>query len=285
MAQEQPLVSVIIPTHNSAKYIKEAVDSVLAQTYSPIEILIGDGHSKDGTREILEPYIKKDLVSFFYQEGKGPGDGRNAALKHAKGEFVAFLDSVDIFLPTKIERQVAYFQAHPECDVCYCKPNHFYDDAPEKLLTLDYTYYSGADVLPHLLRRNFIAPSMLMARRSAVLRTGLFSEIHLRSEDWEYWVRLAYRGAVFGFLPETLLKIRVHRGSYSDGWEAKSAEKKISLRIFGELYRAMSHKERWRYHMGTLFFEHRAKLWYTYLGNHFPPLQWLPQWLLKNRLK
>ena len=117
MSKENPLVSVIIPAYNVAPYVAAAIDSVLAQTYQPIEIIVVEGNSKDGTRAVLEPYIEKKLITYLHQEGKGLSNARNIGIRQAKGEFVALLDADDIFLPEKIEKQVGYLIAHPDCDV------------------------------------------------------------------------------------------------------------------------------------------------------------------------
>jgi glycosyltransferase involved in cell wall biosynthesis len=281
----RPLVSVIIPAYNAGPYVAETIDSALAQTYKNIEIIVVEKDSADNTHEVLEPYIKKKLITYIHQDGKGLSNARNIAIKHSRGEFIALLDADDFFLPQKIEKQVAYLLQHPECDVCYCDFLQFYHGAPEKTLRLNYTYYSGADTFPHLLRKNFIAPVNVVLRRSTIDRVGGFNETYYRTEDWEYWVRLAYRGAMFCFLPETLVKVRIHPESMSQVWSGQTEDKKMVMRIFTTLAAEMSPEERRRYHMGWVLFRHRLNLWYIYFANHFPPLQWLYKWLQRNRRK
>jgi glycosyltransferase involved in cell wall biosynthesis len=285
MATEQPLVSVVIPAYNVGPYIAQAIDSVLAQTYTHTEIIVVAGKSTDNTLLALEPYINKKLIAYIEQPGRGLSNARNLGIRAAHGEFIALLDADDIFLPHKLEQQVGYLMTHPDCDVCYCDIWHFRNDAPEKLLKLNYIYYSGSAVFPNLLKKNFIAPLTVALRRSAIDHVGLFDETYLRSEDWEYWVRLAYHGAGFYFLPEILAKSRIHPGSMSSGWHVKAEEKQTALRIFESLNTEMSPQERRRYHMGIVLFRHRLKLWSIYVGNYFPPLQWLHRWIQQNRLK
>ena len=99
-----PLVSVIIPTYNRAQYICEAVDSVLAQTYRNIEVIVVDDGSTDNTEEILRQYDSK--IKYVFQNNAGPSAARNNGIKQARGDLLAFLDSDDIWLPEKLERQV-----------------------------------------------------------------------------------------------------------------------------------------------------------------------------------
>lgn len=281
----QPLVSVVIPAYNAAAYIAEAIDSVLAQIYKNIEIIVVEGDSTDGTKSVLNPYIEKKLITYMRQDGKGLANARNNAIRASHGDFIALLDADDVALPEKIEKQVGYLQSHPTCDICYCDFWYFNHAAPEKMLKLNYHYYSGAEVFPNLLKKNFIAPSDVVFRRSIMDRIGLFDENYRRTEDWEYWVRLAHHGASFCFLPEILTKIRITPSSMSQVQSGQIADKTMELRIFTTLRDKMSEEERRRYHMGSVIFRHRFKLWCMYLVNDVPPLQWIYRWLQRNRRK
>jgi len=98
------LVSVIIPTYNRARYVTEAIDSVLAQTFSDYEIIVVDDGSTDNTREALKPYLGR--IHYIYQSNKGVSAARNRGMRDAKGEWISFLDSDDIWLPRKLKQQV-----------------------------------------------------------------------------------------------------------------------------------------------------------------------------------
>lgn len=282
---EQPLVSVIIPTYNAASYIREAVDSALAQTYQNFEVIVVDDGSTDNTAEVLAPYIKEKKIIYIHQENKGLPAARNTAIKASHGEFVALLDSDDIFLPNKLERQVSYLMQHPECGVCYCEFTHFYEENPKKLFRLNYKYYSGDDVFPNLLRMNFIGPLGVVLRRSEMDRVGLFNETYRRSEDWEYWLRLARHGVRFEHLPEVLAKYRMRKTSMSSDWSSEIQRKATTLRFIEATNAAMTPAERQRYGMPAILRMHRGKLWYAYVGTHFPPFRWLRTWRQKSHLK
>ena len=95
-----PLVSVVIPTHNYARFIPEAIESAFAQDYAPLEIIVVDNGSTDETRSVIEPFRERG-ITYVYQEDAGPGGGRNTGIELARGELVAFLDADDAWLPQK----------------------------------------------------------------------------------------------------------------------------------------------------------------------------------------
>jgi len=109
----EPLVSVIIPTYNRAEYVCDAIESVLNQTYKNIEIIVVDDGSTDDTKEWIKKYLSSSKLKYIYQENRGVSSARNTGIKIAKGEYLAFLDSDDLFLPKKIELQVKEFKKSP----------------------------------------------------------------------------------------------------------------------------------------------------------------------------
>jgi glycosyltransferase involved in cell wall biosynthesis len=279
-----PIVSIVIPAYNSEKYIKAAIDSALAQTYPAIEVIVVDNGSSDRTGAIARSY--GDKIVYSNHPGHSLAGGRNIGIEMSRGEFVALLDSDDLFLPEKIERQAKYLIANPQCGVSYCSVWHFQETDPNVMLTLKSDFYSGKEVFPHLLRKNFIIPLSVVFRKSAIMSVGLFDEHRRRSEDWEYWLRLSYHGVQFCYLPETLAKCRLHLGSAqqgSNGWEYKVKERKAALSVFRDLYLMMTSEERKRYGMRLIILENRLKLWYVTLGDYIPPLRWLLKWLQANR--
>ena len=229
MAINEKLVSIVIPSYNTEKYIKEAVDSALAQTYTPIEIIVVDDGSTDNTKNVLGPYLERNAITYIYQANRGLAGARNTGIKASRGEYIAFLDADDIFLPEKVARQAAHLDANPKCDISYCDLYHFWDEEADKLFKLQYQYYSGADVLPHLLEKSFIAPLSTVFRRSTFETYGMFDENFRRSEDLEFWLRLSYSGANFCFLPEILGKLRMRRTANLQGIESQPMVKLTML--------------------------------------------------------
>ncbi len=278
------LVSIIIPAYNGEAYIAEAIDSALKQTYPHCEIIIVDDGSTDGTSEAVKPFLKNKNVRYVYQKNKGLAAARNTGIAHAQGIYIAFLDSDDIFLPTKIERQVAFLKTHPECDISYCDLWHFYEETPSELLSLKYTFYSREKVFPELLKKNFINPLSVVMRRLSVEPFGWFNESYRRSEDWELWVRLGFECLSFCFLDEKLAKYRMCKGSLSYGSESEVERKKTTLRIFQELKDRMTLEEREDYKMNHIVMRHYLKLLYAKWERILPPLRLFHTWLQRRRL-
>ncbi|MBI4085872.1 MAG: glycosyltransferase [Candidatus Liptonbacteria bacterium] len=261
-------VSIIIPSYNAGAYVKEAVDSALAQTYPHCEIIVVDDGSTDDTQEILAPYAEKGSVQYVYQDNKGLAGARNTAIKIARGEYIAFLDADDVFIPQKMERQVQYLKDHAECDVSYCDLYHFWDGRPETLLKLDYRYYSGDEVLPNLIKRDFIAPLSMLVRKSVFEKFGLFDEHFRRSEDLEFLVRILRGGARICFLDEILAKLRLRRTSNLQGFLSQPEVKKTGLAVFENLYDNIGPEERERLKLKKYLALYRLKVGLAYLENN-----------------
>jgi glycosyltransferase involved in cell wall biosynthesis len=126
-----PLISVLIPTYNRAKYIKQAIDSVTAQDYRPLEIIVVDDGSRDSTKEIVKKY-DKNIVKYFYQKNKGISGARNACLAKAKGEYIAWLDSDDYYLPGKLTAQMNYMRKHSDCEIVFTEYKNFLENEEVK---------------------------------------------------------------------------------------------------------------------------------------------------------
>jgi glycosyltransferase involved in cell wall biosynthesis len=286
---DAPLVSVIIPTYDAAAYIRETVASALAQTYPNVEVIVVDDASTDNTREVLEQFIRDKKIAYYARaRGEavhGPSVTRDTGIAHARGEFIAFIDTNDLYLPTKLEKQVGYLRTHPECGVSYCDIWHFFDGAPEKLFMNTRSRYTGPDTFRTLLKMNFMNPLMIVMRRSVISQFGAFDESYPRSEDWEYWVRLSYHGVQFAHLGgEPQAKYRIRASGLSYGWKIKVEEKRTMLRIFTELEKKMTPRERAEYHIEASIVRQRMKLWAAYFGNLFSPVKYLYEWLQKKRL-
>ena len=120
------MVSVIIPVYNSERYISEAVESVLNQTYRNLQVIVINDGSTDGTERALEPYM--DHINYFFQENRGVAAARNVGIRSSRGRHIAFLDSDDIWMPEKLENQVSYMIGHPEFKFLYSDFVYFNDD-------------------------------------------------------------------------------------------------------------------------------------------------------------
>ncbi|MGO9245442.1 MAG: glycosyltransferase family 2 protein [Verrucomicrobiia bacterium] len=209
-----PLVSVVIPTYNYGRYICETVESALGQTYSPIEIIVVDDGSTDDTRECLAAY--GDRIRYIHQQNRGLSAARNTGIQAAQGKFVALLDSDDLWLPDKLERQVTVGIHQP--DIGLVATDRFAIDETGR--RLDYVAEScSRDGFCELTARDLLefaafSPSSVLARRDCLLMMGGFNVGLTAVEDMEMWVRIAVRFRVVR-LNATLTAQRFHSKSMS----------------------------------------------------------------------
>lgn len=236
-----PLVSVIVPAYNAEGFLAGAVESVLAQTYKNLDILVVNDGSTDDTQRVAESFVPRG-VRVIRQENKGVGGVRNTGIKNAKGTFIAFLDADDFYLPEKIEKEVRFLQEHPEFDLVYCNMHHFYAEAPEVLYQHKGPFYSG-DVFEKLLDTFFGQLDTVLIPKAAYDEVGLYDEGSKHAEEWDVHLKLARAGYRFGFLDENLVRIRVSKNSWSR-FSNQPDQKQHNLAVLERLSQTMSEEER-----------------------------------------
>lgn len=203
-------VSVIIPIHNGEKYIAEAIESVLAQTYADVECLVVDDGSTDRTAQVVKRYGER--VRYLYQDNAERSVARNNGLKSMTGEYVSFLDADDFLAPEKIADQVSFLTAHPELDAVYSKVKYFRDNGERCFYSVRRATPSG-DVLAELIYTNFITIHSPLIRIRALQPTKGFNPSLKRYEDWDFFLRLAASGSLFGFIDQVHAFVRMHSGN------------------------------------------------------------------------
>lgn len=201
-------VSVIIPTYNYARFLREAIDSALAQTHPALEIIVVDDGSTDETPQILAGY--GDRIRAIRQNNLGVGAARNTGIAAARGEYLSFLDSDDIWQPRKLEMEIARFEADPSLGMVHCGAESF--DAAGNTLLVSLTGMEGwiASELLRLDRQVITAPGsgMIVPKRVAE-EIGGYDDRLQPSEDWDFCYRVAARYRV-GFVGEVLVRYRLH---------------------------------------------------------------------------
>ncbi|MBL0059826.1 MAG: glycosyltransferase [Elusimicrobia bacterium] len=205
-----PRVSVIIPTYNRKEWLAEAIDSVERQTFTDFEILVVDHGSTDGTAAMLKARAPDRVRVLQIPNCPLPACPRNEGIRAAGGEFIAFLDSDDLWLPTKLDRQIKFLEQAPEAGWCYANARRFGEGLRTQDVEAGPWQLREGRVFSALLNGNFIPACTVMVRRSCLVTVGVFSlDPEVRgSEDYELWLRLAARYPI-AVVRETLALYRV----------------------------------------------------------------------------
>ncbi len=211
---QPPRVSVIIPAYNTARYIAETLDSVLAQSFSDYEVIVVNDGSPD-TPELEKVMLKyRDHIHYIKQQNRGLGGARNTGIRNARGEFLAFLDSDDIWLPDFLAEQVRFFTENPSFDMVCAGCVYF------GKTELEGRSWQSLDPIEDPVTFEKILPtlggafaSFVLLRRETALKIGLFDEGPNLLEDYHYWLMLLYRGGRMAYLRKVLGKRRIHSES------------------------------------------------------------------------
>ncbi len=232
-------VSINICCYNSEKYLAETLESVLAQTYSDWELILLDDGSTDSTRAIIEAFQTKQVnpqkIQYHYQKNQGLGAARNKAISLSSGEFIAFLDHDDLWLPTKLEKQIPFFDRYPRAGIVHSNTVYFNSRGDEKLMLRD-SPMSG-EVFRELLGAYFISLETAVIRRVSLEKlTEWFDPRFCMIEEAELFLRIAHQWEVH-FVPEPLGKWRVHSQSLTHSKQCRFADETlIMLDKFSQLY-------------------------------------------------
>jgi glycosyltransferase involved in cell wall biosynthesis len=235
-----PQVSVIIPTFNRAHLLPETLQSVLYQTFVDLEVLVVDDGSTDETEQIVHR-LGDSRIIYIYQVHSGlPAVARNTGLRQARGKYIAFLDSDDLWLPEKLASQVEYMEAHPELGLTFTNAYVFRDSpeqsAPGRLMLRPNMALSG-QVFDRLYGQPLILNLTVMLRASVIAEVGFFDEDpRLKAnEDYEYWLRVAHRYPI-GFIPRPFGKYRQHAEGISRAAVATNQAKLFLIEKLDRMY-------------------------------------------------
>jgi len=230
-----PSVSVIIPAYNTARYIGETLDSVFGQTYRDFEVIVINDGSPDSEalEAVLRPYL--DRIVYLKQENRGPAAARNLGIQQARGEYIAFLDSDDCWLPEYLASQMGMFDVTPAPDIVSADTELFGDSPLAGKSFWELYPPRGPATLKNLLTRDCaIMPSCTVARRSVLFRAGLFDEDISGAEDLDLWLRAVHSGAQLVLQRHVLGRRRLHDGALTAS----------PLRIQAEAVRVLDKLER-----------------------------------------
>lgn len=238
--RQQPLVSVIIPAYQAAGRIRETLDSVFAQTYPNFEVLLVNDGSPD--TEALEQAIRSygDRLIYIRQENRGPSGARNTAIRTARGKYIACLDSDDIYLPEHLSRLVPLLEEQA-LDLVYCD-SYFVRDGVHLGRSFVGRSFERQPQSPPvtfeklLTEECAVTTSAVVASRQAMIDAGLFDEHYRRSEDFDLWLRMAFRGAKMDLLRQVGIEHRLlPDGLAADGYLLKQAQIEIYKKVLATL--------------------------------------------------
>jgi glycosyltransferase involved in cell wall biosynthesis len=207
-----PLISVIIPAYNAEKTIKETIESVLNQTFSDFELIVINDGSQDSTLDIVSS-ISDPRIKVFSYSNSGPQKSRNRGIAIATGDYLAFLDSDDLWTPDKLEAQLKALQENPEAAVAYSWTDYI-DEFGAFLYSGSHATETG-DVYAKLLVENFLENgSNPLICRNALTKMGGFDESLSASQDWDLYLRLANQ-YYFTAIPRSQIFYRLSNHSIS----------------------------------------------------------------------
>lgn len=200
---ECPLVSVVIPVYNAGSYIREAIESILRQTYKPIEIIVVDDGSSDDSAEVVRTF---DNIRYVYQDNGGPSKARNVGISQSRGEFIGFHDADDICLPNRFSEQMDVMLSDNKIEVVYSRIQNFLD--------------VNADVPSYLKTKELMKPRMgfissALMRKAVFKKVGLFSEDIKIGEDIDWMIRGGDCSICASTIPKVLVQRRLHETNLS----------------------------------------------------------------------
>jgi glycosyltransferase involved in cell wall biosynthesis len=215
-----PPVSVILTTYNGATrgYLKAAIESVLEQTHSDLELIVVDDGSTDETAKQVQEYQSDRRVRYIHQENKGLAGARNTGIKQAAYEYICFLDDDDLFEPEKLDKQARFLASHgdPKAGMSYTALT-LINETGETLDTLFYP--AKGNIYESLFYGNTVCgPSSTMIKKEVFNRVGLFKEHLYSCEDYELWLRISKHYHVYSY-DEPLVRYRIHQNKMSTNYD------------------------------------------------------------------
>jgi glycosyltransferase involved in cell wall biosynthesis len=226
-----PVVSVVIPAYNAGLYLKQTLESVLAQSYRDYEIIVVDDGSTDDTSQVALQF--GDSIRYIHQSNQGLSAARNTAIKNARGEIIALLDSDDLWEPGYLEKMVPELNLHPEAAGVYCGFQYVNSRSevvgqPSIKVVPPELFHSEM-----VIRGNWLAPCAVLFRKCLVKEVGLFDEALHAVEDWDMWIRLS-ENYIFVGVPDALVKYRRHENNMTKDPERMiKAIGQLTVKLYG----------------------------------------------------
>jgi teichuronic acid biosynthesis glycosyltransferase TuaG len=222
-----PQVSVIMPAFNAELYIEEAIQSIIDQTFINWELIIINDGSTDSTRNIAEKYVLQDArIRLINQENKKLSAARNTGITNANGEWVAFLDADDLWVPVKLEKQLQAARAYPKAGVIFSDGYIFTEHINSNTLYgIKAGFFEAIEMYKLQYQGNYIPVLSVLANKKELFQIEPQDELLIGCEDWDYWLRLAINGVSFFGMDEKLFYYRRHSLNMSNNNDLMSLAK------------------------------------------------------------
>jgi len=213
-----PKVSIVIPAYNAEAFIEETIDNAFKQTITDFEMIVVDDGSTDRTKQVIEKYT--DKIIYIYQKNQGTSAARNTGIYCAQGQYIAFLDSDDIWFPSKLERQINYLESNPKIDLVGCDAELINENG--KSFNKFYSKGKKYDVSPdemfaQLLKKDFIPISSVVVKKSLARALGGF-DLSMDCEDYEFLLRAVQKYNI-AFIDDVLMQYRISPNNKSQNLE------------------------------------------------------------------
>lgn len=213
-----PIVSVVIPVFNGERHIRQTIQSVLEQTYRPLEILVIDDGSIDGTEKVVKGIAGQ--LRYFWHDNRGSAASRNRGVAESRGEYIAFVDADDLWHREKIEKQICYLETHHTFELCITHIENFWSEEV------------SMDQRPDTGRPNSMPGfsfSTLVGSRTGIELVGPLNEHLKHADDTEWFLRARGNGMAVGVLPEILVRRRLHLSNESRVKAGQSGNEYLDL--------------------------------------------------------
>ena len=231
----KPLVSIVIPAYMAAGRIRETLDSAFAQTYPNFEVILVNDGSPDtpALEEAIRGYDER--LIYLKQENQGPSGARNTAIRHARGKYIACLDSDDIYLPDHLAQQVDLLE-RDGLDLAYSDSHVVRNGTPVGRAFEQEPQHPPVTFEKLLQEECCVMTSATVASRQAMMDAGLFDERYRRCEDFDLWLRMSFRGARMGFYPGVGIEHRLlSEGLSSDSYLLKQGRIEVYKKTLATL--------------------------------------------------
>lgn len=267
MNDKEPTVSIIIPTYNRAYLIERSIKSVLDQTYKDFEVIIVDDASTDNTEEIIRLFENNKIKYVKNETNKGANAARNTGLQLSKGKYVAFQDSDDEWLPTKLEKQInILIHSDPKIGVVYTGYYRIKNNVREYIPSSSIVQKEG-DLHSVLLKKNFIGMPTVVIKKECFEKVGMFDERLPRLQDWEMWIRIS-KHYEFKFIDTPLVLAHYQQDSITNNQNAvKEALKIIVEKHFDQFCKEKEILSSYYYLKGNELYFCKKRGWSKYYLN------------------